>query len=186
MTSAADVLELPSGPAGKAVSVQLLRIGVLDGVLRWSSTCRGLGDGQAPDDLARALAKLPNLPADSGLALHSTSWRFERGRVVLTYALFPDPGVRASWAGVGEHVAISEGPVNPSPQQLCDASVAAHAARHLADLAGGRDPHLVTCAHRQPRAWQCLLQHADRVHAHPRHGVEAGPAHRARANAVVP
>lgn len=148
---------------------------MLDGVLRWSSTCRPSRHGQSPDDLARTLADLPDLTGQNGqngLALHSTSWRYEHGRVVLTYAVFPDPTVRGSWSGLGEHVAVSEGPVNPSPQRLCDADVAAHAARHLADLAAGRDPHLVACAHRQPQAWQSLLRHADRVHAHPSRAAE--------------
>ena len=170
---AVDPLGLPDEPAAPGVSVHLLRLGLLDDVLRFRSTSRALLGGQSPDDLARVLAELSDRAGQDGLALHSTSWRFEQGGVVLTYAVFPDPTVHGSWSGLGEHVAIGEGPVDPSPQQVSEADVAAHAARHLADLAGGRDPHLVACVDRQPQAWQALLRHAGRVHAHP--GRAPGP-----------
>lgn len=45
-----------------------------------------------------------------------------------------------------------------------DGHVAAHAARHLADLAAGRHPHIVGCTRRRPSEWQLLAAHARQVH----------------------
>lgn len=51
---------------------------------------------------------------------------------------------------------------------------AAHAVRHLADLAADRDPHVVVCTRERPHAWQLLARHARAVHVE--HVLTAVPA----------
>lgn len=143
-----------SGP----VAVQVMRIGVYDGVLRWRSARAILHRRADPDVLARRLAGVEQ-PAD-GLALHSTSWHHADGRVVLTYAVFPDPAADADWEPLAQLLAVGAGPVDPSPVLLDRCHVAAHADRHLADLAGGRDPYLSACARQRPDVWRLLAEHA--------------------------
>lgn len=148
------------------VVVQLIRIGVHDAALRWCSARAPLHDAVAPDDLARTLSGLASeVGASEGLALHSTSWRHQDATVVLTYALFPAPDASPHWARLAQHVAVSAGPIHPAPPCLSDDHVAAHAARHLADLAGGRDPHMLACTGLRPHPWRLLLRHAAGVHA---------------------
>lgn len=163
-----------SGIASVPVVVEVLRIGVHQGGLRWHPIRTALLSGQAPDTLARHLAGIDD-STDTGCALHSTSWRHTDGEVVLTYAAFPDPHATASWAAPAEHLAACAGPVHPSPTDIDGHHVAAQAIRHLADLAAGRDPHLTACARRQPEPWRLLLQHARGVHVHPIARQSPGP-----------
>ena len=86
---------------------------------------------------------------------------------MLTYALFPAADARVSWQPLHEHLAVCQGPLHPSPEHVRDRHVAAHAARHLADLAAGRDPHLTRCAELRPYDWHLLQAHAATVHVHP-------------------
>lgn len=147
--------------------VELVRLGVHRGALRWSPSSAPLTGGE-PDDVARALAGLAaeGAPAEPGRTLHSTSWRYDDGAVVLTYAVFPDPGAHAGWEPLGEHLAVCAGPVSPGPPHVDGSQVAAHAARHLAYLAAGRDPHLTRCARQDPGPWALLAERAAEVHAH--------------------
>jgi len=67
--------------------------------------------------------------------LHSTSWRYERGRIVLTYAALPDPEPAACLNPVPPAIrSVSAGPLAPSPGSVSLGDVAAHACRHLAYL----------------------------------------------------
>lgn len=157
-------------PVGRPVPVrvQLLRMGVVGDVLRWRASQVPLAAHGTPDQAARELAGLNGIPPATHIALHSTSWRHEAGVVLLTYALFPDESATGAWSPVPVHVVVSADRLHPSPLELHNGHVAAHAARHLADLADGRDPHLTACAQRAPDVWRALLRHAGDVHAHAR------------------
>jgi hypothetical protein len=77
--------------------------------------------------------------ADAGLApvlLHSTSWRHEGGRVVLTYAAVvgvsrAEHPLRPVW-----RIPLARGTALTAPAVIEDDQVAAHALVHLAWLAG--------------------------------------------------
>ena len=101
------------------------------GALHYRSRSTDAVDGRHPDTVAAELAISPVT------ILHSTSWRFVDGQVVLTYAAVLD-GVPDPWSRrLLEHgIAASGDPASPSPPQVCPDAVATHAARHLAWLRG--------------------------------------------------
>nr|BFE60523.1 hypothetical protein GCM10020063_050490 [Dactylosporangium thailandense] len=110
------------------VSVEVLVFGADDGGLHYDSRCADVA-ARSPDEVAAALA------GDPLTLLHSTSWRYAGGQVVLTYAAVldgrPGPGARV----LPEHgIARSPDPRVPSPPHACPDAVATHAARHLAWL----------------------------------------------------
>lgn len=164
------VTRLASGPwsalASVPVVVEVVGLSVWRGGLRWRVARAGLPGLSGPDGLARELAGVAG-GADPGVVLHSTSWRHTGSELIVTYALFPD--LRAAGGGqpLGQHLVTGPGPLRPSPPAVGDRHVAAHAVRHLADLAAGRDPHVVGCARRRPGEWKLLAEHASRVHVHP-------------------
>ncbi|AQZ64469.1 hypothetical protein BKM31_26100 [[Actinomadura] parvosata subsp. kistnae] len=90
--------------------------------------------GESPDAAARRLAGVA--AGDPGVVVHSTSWRHEPdGRIVLTYAICPDP---EPWRAAVEvpvlEIARGDAPATPSPERIALANVVAHAVRHLAFL----------------------------------------------------
>ena len=152
---------------GRTVHVELVRLSVHGGVLRWRAEATVLPSGRHPDDLAREAARTDLERATPGAVLHSTSWRMQGEGLVLTYALFP--AVAADGDGAGEllaqHVVAGPDAVHPSPVQVGAAHVATHAARHLHDLAE-RDPNVRRCAEQDGGAWAVLARHAALVHVH--------------------
>lgn len=127
-------------------------------------SARGLVDGETAADAAAALAGLtdverPRRPVVD--VLHSTSWRQEpEGTVVLSYAALPDPHPQlAATPLTGPAIVCSGDPLRPAPDGLHAHHVAAHAVRHLADLAG-RDPAIAAvaaAADGSPALWQALI-----------------------------
>ncbi|QYC42589.1 hypothetical protein Nocox_24930 [Nonomuraea coxensis DSM 45129] len=142
--------------AGHVVSVEtlMLRVGTDN---RWSyrHATTSPRAGETPDEAARRLAGVRG--DDPGVVLHSTSWRYEPdGRVVLTYAVCPDP---APWLPA-EHapdleIARGAGPATPSPDHVTLANVVAHAVRHLAFLVA-EDPVVARALARHPRLGAAL------------------------------
>ncbi|MEV0629151.1 hypothetical protein [Nonomuraea wenchangensis] len=142
--------------AGHVVSVEtlMLRVGTDN---RWSyrHAMTSPRAGETPDEAARRLSGVRG--DDPGVVLHSTSWRYEPdGRVVLTYAVCPDP---APWLPA-ERVPVLEiargaAPATPSPERLALANVVAHAIRHLAFLAD-EDPVVARTLARHPRLGRAL------------------------------
>lgn len=59
--------------------------------LHYRSTRHPLEAGRHPDDLARHLGSASGQAAAGQAVCHSTSWRYDVGTVVLTYAALPDP-----------------------------------------------------------------------------------------------
>lgn len=144
------------------VVVELIGLSAVQRQLHWRITSAPLPGNQDPDGLARRLAGVQTSAA-RGLVLHSTSWRYTHAHLTVTYALFPDcpadPG-----HPLDLHLVTGPGPLQPSPATVAPGHVAAHAARHLADLAADRDPHITLCARQRPQEWHVLCQHARRVH----------------------
>jgi hypothetical protein len=136
----------------------------------------------ADEDLDRfAHALAGPLDGAGGAVLHSTSWRVDRpGRLVVTYAALPDPEPALPAVPLVEP-AVVVGPtaLRPSPLELHDHHVAAHAVRHLADLAE-RDPVVRSAAALQPELWAAVAATAARTPAAGSHAL----AHRLAAQAA--
>ncbi|GAA1642349.1 hypothetical protein GCM10009828_083800 [Actinoplanes couchii] len=104
-----------------------------------------------PDEVARRLAGSGQVDV-----LHSTSWRFEAGRIVLTYVALPDPDPHdATDLDPATGIVSGDDPLSPSPAHVERTAVAAHACRHLAFLRH-TDPLVAGAALRQPRLWALL------------------------------
>jgi hypothetical protein len=150
MTPEGDVMT-----RGIRVVVETVLLGVADTRLTFQIRRQQLGDGDHPDDLARTLGGLDRGTA-SGALLHSTSWRFSSGGVLLTYAALPDPDPStAHILGSEIPVAASPDPLAPSPNQVGDEQVAAHACRHLAYLRH-TDPVVAAAASGIPALWDLI------------------------------
>ncbi|MEV6347107.1 hypothetical protein [Actinoplanes sp. NPDC051851] len=154
-----DLHESPSA----GVVVETVLLGMRDGRL----TCRldeaRLADGDHPDALARRLAGFTESSAIPGRMVHSTSWRFDAGRIVLTYAALPDPDPRtAVFHEAPVETARGADPMSPSPEYVGHADVIAHACRHLAFLRR-TDPVAATAAEQVGGLWELLDEYAPDV-----------------------
>ncbi|MGI5240076.1 hypothetical protein [Dactylosporangium sp. CA-139066] len=88
--------------------------------------------------------------------LHSTSWRYADGAVVLTYVAVVDGEPEPGAVRLGPHgIAHSGDPVAPSPPRICPDAVATHAVRHLAWLRAG-DEVVATALAGHPALWRAL------------------------------
>jgi hypothetical protein len=120
--------------------------------LRYRMRTASLAGRRHPDDVARDLSGLADEPA--GL-LHSTSWRFHRNRVVLTYAALPDPDPRGAAPVPAGGGATSDDPLAPTPGRITAGDVAVHACRHLAYLRH-TDPLVAGRVPADPALWRWL------------------------------
>lgn len=142
--------------AGWRVEVEVLVLRLLtDGDLghRW---VRGPAASDAcPDERAVAL-----VGCQDGLC-HSTSWRRDGdGALVLTYAALPDPSPAEPAEPLGTPLVVAGGqPLRPAPGALAPSHVAAHAVRHLADLAD-RDPVVRAAGGAGPALWGAVVRSA--------------------------
>jgi hypothetical protein len=95
------------------------------------------GSHADPDAIMRAeLTRLGLVNGHSARYAHSTSWRYEDGRTLLTYLVWVDPGVlrglRTSRLSLVQMDAPrSSGPLAPRPVTLRKDDVLMHALRHL-------------------------------------------------------
>jgi len=123
---------------GRAVEVEVYLLRAEGGGLAYRRRAGALGAREDPDAAARRLAGV-----SGGALVHSTSWRCgDDGRVVLTYAVLPDPEPWRVAVPVGDvGLAYGESADRPSPVRVGFAQVALHAARHLAFLVE-HDPHV--------------------------------------------
>jgi hypothetical protein len=133
--------------------VEVLLLSVLDGQLYVRVRTAHAGR-RAPDVTARRLVGLPAAVAPT--VLHSTSWRFDGARVVLTFVAVPDP---AGSVGARRLVTreLARGPraSEPAPARLSLDEVAAHACRHLAFLRA-TDPAVAEAARENPAIWDLI------------------------------
>ncbi|RVX40213.1 hypothetical protein EDD27_2611 [Nonomuraea polychroma] len=137
-----------------SVETLMLRVGT-DNRWAYRHAITRLGRGERPDEAARRLSGVP--AADPDTVLHSTSWRHEPdGRIVLTYAVCPDP---SPWLPAVEvpvlEIARGESPATPSPDHVVLANVVAHAVRHLAFLVA-EDPVVARVLSGHPRIGPAL------------------------------
>jgi len=110
--------------------------------------------GAAPDVVARRLAGIP-AGADAHV-LHSTSWRFDGSRIVLTYVALPDPMRQAPGRRhVAPDLARGLDTTNPTPVRLSLDEVAAHACRHLAFLRA-TDAAVADASHAHRYIWELI------------------------------
>lgn len=133
--------------------VELVWLGVHRGALTYRARRDALG-AESPDAAAGRLAGLePASPPPT--VLHSTSWRYEHGQVVLTYAAAcdPDPGRGRALRPVT--TAHSGDLLAPSPPVVTLTQVAAHACRHLA-LLHATDTRVVAVAVGAPQFWDLI------------------------------
>jgi hypothetical protein len=137
-------------------TVEVIVLSAVDGRLRYRALRRPLDAGVHPDDLARGLAELT--ACTPGAVLHSTSWRFAAGGVVLTYAALPDPHSAAQTQPVALDAMVGgAGPLAPSPAALDLDAVAAHACRHLALLVTV-DDDVALAARELPELWELVAK----------------------------
>ncbi|MEM9746082.1 MAG: hypothetical protein AAF945_05265 [Actinomycetota bacterium] len=140
------------------VDIETFGIRLVDGSLVARVERTVLASGE-PD--ACAAASIGLLPAASPDAvLHSTSWRWTEGRVVLTYVCCPDPlpGLaRAVITPAHDHPAVVD-PTQPSASRPSPNQVLHHGIDHLAWLAD-HHPTLVECSRAaHPLLWDRLMQ----------------------------
>jgi hypothetical protein len=87
-----------------------------------------------PDDSAKAFADRRLGEPDALRVVHSTSWRYERGGIVLSYLVYSD---RLAFRGRSRRVRLDSLPSPEEPARDArdrDRAVASHALRHLAFL----------------------------------------------------
>jgi len=110
-------------------------------IVRYHRSFRNISDRKEDPDviLAEALAETGLDACRSGACAHSTSWRYENGKTILTYlvwveadALIEMPSDVLSLADVACPAAA--GPLTPRPKELDEKQVLAHGLRHLSDL----------------------------------------------------
>lgn len=131
--------------------VEVFRLGMRDARLTYRVSQHRLTGDVHPDVVARRLAGSGQVDV-----LHSTSWRFEAGRILLTYVALPDPDPRdAVTLDPSAEIAAGEDPLSPSPERIERSAVAAHACRHLAFLRH-TDPVVASAASLQPRLWELI------------------------------
>ena len=157
----------PSSPAPLVEVLALRPAPGAGGLLVAALTCP-TAPGEPPDLTALRLACGPAAPL-AGLVCHSTSWRFAGGRVVLTYAVLPDPAERADLHPVEEvPVLAATDPARPTPPGLHRHHVVAHALRHLTDLVA-TDPTVAGAAAEHPEVWRRVREQAARTRTTTRH-----------------
>ena len=131
--------------------------------LGWRRIEGAIEPNEKPDEAALRLLCLGKEAYDG--MCHSTSWRFDpNNRIVLTYAVVPDPdlGAQASVLS-GDVIPASIDPLRPAPPNLRPDHIALHAVMHLAELSR-RDATVTKQVDRYPEMWKMLREYAERIH----------------------
>jgi hypothetical protein len=153
---------------GVPVTVELILLGVRAGVLTFRRLAVPLPRGVEPDALARQMIDL-----GPDAVLHSTSWRFEDDRIVITFAVTPDPDPRAGDRLVAETVARGTDGRHPNAEPD-HAQVAAHACRHLAFLMA-TDAAIAKASRRKANVWRLIARFTPKVAGELPSGVRTSP-----------
>ena len=156
------------------VEVLTLALDRNTGGFTWTTTHFPLPDGRDPDDVAWELARHVGGAAP---VCHSTSWRWDGARLVLTYTtVSPLPPTPEFMPLDGAAVVTSADPTHPSPRSLHGHHVAAHALQHLSDLAR-RDPFIrsATMAPDAQTIWEALHDTARRIPTTTHEAAHTGP-----------
>jgi hypothetical protein len=123
------------------------------GVLAWRAHLADHAEAVDPDDTAWAVVR-----AAGGTLSHSTSWRWDGERVILTYATVLPTAADATFESLPEPAIVGSHDVtHPRPPIVHGHHVAAHAVQHLADLAR-RDPVVRAASQRTEtaRTWAAI------------------------------
>lgn len=143
------------------IQIEVVLLSVPRGRLAWRVERGSLPDGVRPDARARELAGLA--AGSAGLVVHSTSWRPASGRLVLTYAVLPDPDPTAASLVPARVQIVCSGDVSaPTPPVVDVEHVLAHALRHLS-LVARTSPDVVAATAAHPLLWDAVLAHAPGV-----------------------
>lgn len=140
------------------VQVETILLGAANGRLTYRLRSATLREREHPDACALALSGLPGDEpgVPGGPLLHSTSWRFDPGGVVLTYAALPDPDPTGALPLLSPpELAASVDALAPSPPAVAAEHVVVHACRHLAWLRR-TDPLVRTLAVDLPELWDLI------------------------------
>jgi len=131
--------------------------------LEWRRVEGAIQKNEKPDEAALRLLSLGSSPFDG--MCHSTSWRFEtENRIVLTYAVIPDPDPgSAACVLSGDVILASIDPLRPAPPNLRTEHIALHAVHHLAELSR-RDVTVKNQVDRYPEMWNMLREYAEKIH----------------------
>jgi hypothetical protein len=140
-TMGPPISSLPWSPQFVAQTLEVLPVGVRDDYLFWMKPVHadslrvGLPPGARPGDVVLDVLKwYPLTP----LVVHSTSWRHEEDRIVLTYiaVVAPPAGLPPdSLVTLPVHRAeLARGQAMSAPKSIGVESVLEHALRHLAWL----------------------------------------------------
>jgi hypothetical protein len=124
------------------------------GVLAWRARSIDLDDASDPDEAAWAIVR-----SVGGTLSHSTSWRWDGERVVLTYATVLPALADEEFEALPEPAIVGSHDVtHPRPRVVHGHHVAAHAIQHLADLAR-RDPVVRAASQRAETVdvWRAIL-----------------------------
>jgi hypothetical protein len=138
------------GKTKPPIVVEVLLLSVPEEMLMYRRVHRILPEHEEPDAVAWRACRPRR---DSPFILHSTSWRFDRGRVILTFAALPDPRPGGRNHPIPLHAARGRKRKTPTTDE-----VAAHACRHLAFLAR-TDDTVANDLCRHPRLRSLILQH---------------------------
>jgi len=130
--------------------VETILLSALGDELRFRTRRQALPSGAHPDAVARSLTGL------TGGLLHSTSWRFAGGSVILTYAGLPDPEpADALPLDPWRPLPYAVDPLAPALDHVSAEDVAAHACRHLAYLRR-TDPVVALASDDAPLLWDLI------------------------------
>jgi len=144
------------------VQIEVVLLSVSRGRLAWRVVRGDLPGGVGPDVRARELAGL-GAGGTVDVVVHSTSWRPASGRLVLTYAVLPDPDPSAARpVPAGVRIVCSGDVAAPTPPAVDVEHVLAHALRHLS-LVGRTSPDVVAATAAHPLLWDAVLAHAPDV-----------------------
>jgi hypothetical protein len=144
------ISRVPWSPDLVAQSLEILPIGLREGELFWlrpvhaSSLRVGISKSAEPSQIVLEVVAWYSIAAR---AVHSTSWRFDEDRIVLTYVVAVDPPQHLP-PGSLELVPVvrselARGAATAPPESIAMEAVLEHAVRHLAWLIRD-DPAIAT------------------------------------------
>ena len=126
-----------------AQSLEILPVGLRDGALFWlrpvhaQSLRVGISKSQQPSEVVLEVAAWYPFTA---LVVHSTSWRYEENRILLTYVVVVKLPHRLPPGSLEvvplERSALARGSTKGPPEGITMEAVLEHAIRHLAWLSG--------------------------------------------------
>lgn len=110
------------------------------------------GPGEHPLDTVR---RIVTGVLDGVLLVHSTSWRYERGAVVLTFVVVLDPSAIGSMAvALVGRSELARSTAHAAPSEIGHSQVVEHALRHMAWLAAEDEAVKATL----DAGWHAMLQ----------------------------